>query len=107
MRPAMGQSEQPSIALHKLFVTVRQMFSAAPAASEQAFAHRFGGIPSLIRRLPALAEMLLMNSAPLSLSDSIFAYPITFLKPCQLCFSGKAEILCRLCQIFLFIRTIV
>ncbi len=32
----------------------------------QAAFHRFGGVPFLLRRLPGLAETVLMNTAPLS-----------------------------------------
>ena len=43
------------IALHKVFVTVRQMFSDGPAGTDRATDPHFGGDPFPIRRLHDLA----------------------------------------------------
>jgi hypothetical protein len=46
----------PLIALHKVIVTVRQIFSADPATEDRAIFHHFGGTPFPIQRLHDLAE---------------------------------------------------
>ena len=50
------KTEMPLIALHKVIVTVRQMFSDEPAMKNRAISHCFGGAPFLFRRLHGLAE---------------------------------------------------
>ena len=54
-KPHLRDSEQPLIALHKVLVTVRQIFSADPATKERAFFWHFGGAPFPSRRLHDLA----------------------------------------------------
>ena len=49
-------SEQPLIALHKVLVTVLQIFSADPAKEDRAIFPHFGGAPFRFRRLHDLAE---------------------------------------------------
>ena len=50
------KTELPMIALHKVIVTVRQIFSADPATEDRAIFHHFGGTPFPIQRLHDLAE---------------------------------------------------
>ena len=50
------QTELPLIALHKVIVTVRQIFSADPATEDRAIFHHFGGTPFPFQRLHDLAE---------------------------------------------------
>ena len=50
------KTEMPMIALHKVFVTVRQIFSADPATEDRAIFHHFGGTPFPFQRLHDLAE---------------------------------------------------
>jgi len=61
-------TRRQSTALH-VSVTVRRIFSAAPAPIPQARERYFGGGPFHTRRQPALAGALLMNTAPLSTGD--------------------------------------
>ena len=49
------QSEWPKIALHKVFVTVRQIFSDGPAGGNRAISSHFGGAPFRPLRPPGLA----------------------------------------------------
>jgi len=44
------------IALHKVIVTVRQIFSAGPAMKDRAIFHSFGGTPFPLKRLHDLAK---------------------------------------------------
>ena len=62
------KTRRQSTALH-VSVTVRRIFSAAPAPIPQARERYFGGGPFRTRRLPALAGALLMDTAPLSTGD--------------------------------------
>ena len=49
------QSEWPKIALHKVFVTVRQIFSDDPAGENRVILSHFGGAPFRPLRPPGLA----------------------------------------------------
>ena len=56
----------PLIALHKVLVTVRQIFSDEPAMEDRAIFQSFGGAPFPLRRLHDQSRRVLMRTAPLS-----------------------------------------
>ena len=83
------------IALHKVFVTVRQMFSDDPAGKNRVLFSHFGGDPFPQRRPPGLAKGYWWVPR-LYLSDSICRYPTTQKHRCQEGKARKWRILLRL-----------